>query len=268
MVNLFETQLINTTLQSSKGNQLKWYDGYNWYKADNNGYEGLSEFVVSKLLKKTSLIKDDYVEYEIEEIEYHNRIYLGCKSSNFLKPNQRLITLQRLYQSAYGGEIGDEIDHISNTKEKCCRLVDIVSQLTGIKDFGVYLLDLLKIDALFLNEDRHFHNIAFIEENGKFKNCPIFDNGAALLSDTKLDYLLQDDELKMIKQVKSKTIIEDFDEQLNVLEQMYKSRLTFDFSDQDIIETVNKAVLYNEKIRKRVIRILISQRQRYLYYFN
>jgi hypothetical protein len=39
--------------------------------------------------------------------------------------------------------------------------------------------------ALFLNDDRHLNNIAVIEQNGKFKYCPIFDNGAGLLSNVQ-----------------------------------------------------------------------------------
>lgn len=55
MIELFENQLIEQNRQSSKGNQLKWYDGEYWYKADYTGYEGFSEYVISHLLQKSSL---------------------------------------------------------------------------------------------------------------------------------------------------------------------------------------------------------------------
>ena len=42
---------------------------------------------------------------------------------------------------------------------------------------------MFEIDALFLNTDRHLNNIAVIRENDKYDYCPIFDNGAGLLSD-------------------------------------------------------------------------------------
>ena len=45
---------------------------------------------------------------------------------------------------------------------------------------------LFEIDALFLNDDRHLNNIAVIEQDGKFDYCPIFDQGAGLLSNTQL----------------------------------------------------------------------------------
>ena len=60
--------------------------------------------------------------------------------------------------------------------------------MTGLTEFGVYLCKLLTIDALFLNEDRHTHNIAvLLDPDGKYHYCPIFDNGAALLSDIVQD---------------------------------------------------------------------------------
>ena len=39
--------------------------------------------------------------------------------------------------------------------------------------------------ALFLNDDRHLNNIAVLECGGKYDYCPIFDNGAGLLSNTR-----------------------------------------------------------------------------------
>lgn len=62
-------------------------------------------------------------------------------------------------------------------------LVENVERLTGLQDFGIYMKKLLTVDAFFLNEDRHTHNIAVLMNGeGKFAYCPIFDNGAGLLS--------------------------------------------------------------------------------------
>ena len=268
MISLSKDYLIKTEYLSSKGNQLKWNKDNIWHKADNNGYEGLSEYVISKLLKFSNLKQEEYVDYEIEQISYEGKHILGCRSKNFLKDGQKLITLQRLYYATQEKDLNDVIDEIDDTKEKIIYLVNTVESLTGIENFGEYLLRLLIIDTLFLNEDRHFHNIAFIEENDKFLLCPIFDNGAGLLSDTRLDYPLENDEISMIKNVKSKTIIEDFDEQLNVMKQLHKVNIEFSFSDKDIIDILNEVKEYDEKICKRVCKILIHQRQRYLEYFN
>ncbi len=51
MVQLFEQDIKTNDRQSSKGNQLKWCRNNVWYKADYMGYEGLVEYVVSRLWK-------------------------------------------------------------------------------------------------------------------------------------------------------------------------------------------------------------------------
>ena len=55
MVELFEQHERKSERQSSKGNQLKWQNDTIWYKADYTGYEGLAEYMVSYLLKKSTL---------------------------------------------------------------------------------------------------------------------------------------------------------------------------------------------------------------------
>ena len=54
MVELFEQNIRTKDRQSSKGNQLKWENNGIWYKADYTGYEGLAEYVISHLLKKST----------------------------------------------------------------------------------------------------------------------------------------------------------------------------------------------------------------------
>ena len=72
-INAYPVKMI--TDSSSKGNQPKWYaDGF-WFKADHMGYEGLSEFVISKLLAKTNI--QNYITYLPTFIEYENKILVG-----------------------------------------------------------------------------------------------------------------------------------------------------------------------------------------------
>ena len=267
MIELSKSELIGTNLRSSRGNQLKWLsDGY-WYKTDNNGYEGLSEYVVSQLLLKSSLKDEEFITYDIETIKYNDHIYRGCRSRNFLKEGERIITLQRLYDAFYGKDLADVLEDTANIRKRADVLIKTVTDLTGIQDFGTYLYKLLVIDALFLNEDRHFHNIGFIEKNGNYSLCPIFDNGASLMSDTRLDYPYEEDVIRMIPRVRSKTISDNFDEQLEALEPDYSTDIQFDFTDQDIIDLSNNVFEYDDKTKERVKRLLIHQRQKYSYYF-
>ena len=95
MVELFEQDERKTERQSSKGNQLKWENNGVWYKADYTGYEGLSEYMVSHLLKKSTLQESEFVLYDLEVIKYRMSTYTGVRSNSFLEPGWQLITLDR-----------------------------------------------------------------------------------------------------------------------------------------------------------------------------
>ena len=184
MAELKEKDIRAFPVQSSKGNQLKWEQAGEWYKADYTGYEGLAEYMVSALLKYSDLKAGEFIPYETEEIFYKKSRYLGCKSRNFLPRGWQLITLERLFHTFYNQSLYKSIFRIQGIEERGRFLTEQVEQMTGLKDFGVYLSKLLTVDALFLNEDRHMHNIAVLrDKSGEYHYCPIFDNGCALLSD-------------------------------------------------------------------------------------
>ena len=91
MVQLYERDVKTNNRNSSKGNQLKWRRNGIWYKADYTGYEGLAEYMISKLLRYSDLDMTEYVDYETEMISYGTTEYTGCKSRNFLPENWQLI---------------------------------------------------------------------------------------------------------------------------------------------------------------------------------
>lgn len=93
MINLTESKQFQINKNSSKGNQLKWSDNENWYKADFLGYEALSEYVVSHLLNQTSV--PEHVAYELTRLSYQNKDYTGCVCKTFLKEGQEVITLEK-----------------------------------------------------------------------------------------------------------------------------------------------------------------------------
>ena len=267
MAELFEQNVRTNDRQSSKGNQLKWENCEIWYKADYMGYEGLSEYVISQLLMKSSLGKE-FVLYDLETIKYRTAQYNGVKSENFLSDDWQIITLERLYKQMFGVSLYKTIYAIENVRERLLFLVNQVEHITGLKEFGKYMNKLFTIDTFFLNEDRHTHNIAVLMNGkGEFAYCPIFDNGAGVLSDTTMDYPLEEDVYSLIKNVKSKTISADFDEQLDVSEMLYGRNLTFTFSKKDVHEIVNSATIYSETERVRVEDILYFQMQKYQYLF-
>lgn len=268
MIELFETGLITDGRRSSKGNQLKWENDGVYYKADFTGYEGLSEYVVSMLLRKTTLAETEYVLYEPEEIRYKSTVYRGAKSRNFLQKGWQLITLERLYGNYYGRSLTEEIGHIPAEEDRLVFLVDNVERLTGIREFGAYMNKLLTIDAFFLNEDRHLHNVAVLmNAEQHYRLCPIFDHGAALLADTMMDYPMNADIYQMMNSVKAKTFSQDFDVQLEVSEKHYGRNIRLGFSRADVDRILASVTIYPDEIRERVRKILYDRIRKYGYLF-
>ena len=269
MIELFEQNIRKNDRQSSKGNQLKWENEGTWYKADYTGYEGLTEYVISHLLKKSTLSAEEFVLYDLEEIKYKTTVYAGVKSSNFLKEGWQLITLERLFQNFFGQSLYKTIYAITEIEDRLQFMTEQVERITGLKNFGVYLNKLFTIDAFFLNEDRHTHNIAVLMNGkGDFAYCPIFDNGAGLLADTKMDYPLREDIYELMGLPQAKTICSDFDEQLDVSENIYKGNLKFYFTKQDVKELLENVTEYSEEEKKRVETIIYEQMRKYKYLFT
>lgn len=264
MIKLDENFLVSQDRKSSKGNQNKWLLDDVWYKQDFLGYEGLSESVISKLIEKSNLKKFKFVKYECEEIMYLGVTRKGCSSSNFLKQGERLITINRLFEKNLGRKLQGILESIPNGKDKIEYVTSQVILMTGLKDFGKYLNVLFSIDALFLNEDRHFHNIALIiKENGEYDYCPIFDNGSGLLSDTRNDYPLNYPVKNLIEQVRSKPFTTDFEKQLKYTQELYGQNIIFDFDIKDVEEILNNETNYSVEIKNRIIEIMKIQINKY-----
>mgnify|MGYP000177542552 CR=1 FL=1 len=269
MIELFGQNIRTNRRQSSKGNQLKWENDGIWYKADYTGYEGLTEYMISHLLKKSTLAEQEFVCYDLEEIKYGTVIYNGAKSKNFLNEDWQIITLERLFHNFFGESLYKSMYRIPDHEERLRFLVQQVERMTGLQNFGVYMNKLLTIDAFFLNEDRHMHNIAVLMNGkGDYKYCPVFDNGAGLLSDTTMDYPMEQDIYQMISEVKSKSVSQNFDEQLDVAENLYGQNLQFLFTKKNVSDIVNNADMYPPEERKRVELIIYSQMNKYKYLFR
>lgn len=172
---------------SSKGNQEKWRDAGRWYKLDQFGYEGLAETVISRLLEYGNIEKDTpfrFVRYRMERMNVHGRDRTGCSSADFLGPGESIITLSHLFKRE-GHPLPETLARQKSDKKRVELLARETAVLTGLELFPQYLTLLFESDALFLNDDRHLNNIAVLEKDGRFDYCPIFDNGAGLLSNVQ-----------------------------------------------------------------------------------
>lgn len=275
MIELFEQNIKTNARQSSKGNQLKWENSNIWYKADYTGYEGLTEYVISELLKYSNLKEEEYVKYQPIQIKYKNQIYNACSSDNFLEKGWQIITLERLFHNYFGQSLSKAIWTLPDHKKRLSFLVREVERITRLKNFGQYMNKILTIDALFLNEDRHTHNLAVLmNDNGEFDYCPIFDNGAGLLADTTMDYPMNGEIYNMIDSVQGKTFSTDLEEQLDISEILYGMNIQFSFTTRDVyrilgLEGENPMVsIYPLEVRQRVRKIVCEQMRKYPYLFK
>ena len=268
MVRLFEEDKYISGRASSKGNQLKFCRDGIWYKADYTGYEGLVEYTVSKLLRYSSLSPEEYVDYDLEEIEYNGNIYRACKSRDFAK-NWNMVTLERLFTLKRGVGLNRMIYTTEDHTKRLQLLVNQVAEMTGLKGFDDYMCKILTIDALFLNEDRHTHNLAVLKnDKDEFRLVPFFDQGAGLLADITMDYPLGRDIFELIPTVKAKTFSDSFDEQLDIAEELYGEHIHFHFGYKEVSDIVNAAVGYSDEIRARVIEVIMQMRRKYSYLFK
>ena len=170
---------------SSKGNQEKWFDHGRWYKLDQFGYEALAETFTSMLLKYSNIERETpftFTRYQMERLHVHGRERTGCSSDNFLGARESIVTISHLFKQYLGGSLADTLSRLSSDKKRMTYLAEATAEITGLDAFPQYLTLLFEIDALVLNDDRHLNNIAVIAKGNKFAYCPIFDQGAGLLS--------------------------------------------------------------------------------------
>lgn len=271
MTELFSRDLQETGHKSSKGNQLKWESGGIWYKADYTGYEGLSEYVISHLLQMSSLGESEYVIYEPESISYRGAIFHGCRSRNFLEDDWQIITLERLFRNFHNESLSLAIYRIPDRELRLQFIVREVERITGLREFGIYMSKVITIDTLFLNEDRHMHNLSVLVNGaGQFRLCPIFDHGAALLADTTMDYPLGKDTYELMKSASPKTFCTDFEEQLDIAERLYGTNISFRFGKKDVDKLLENASSfgYEKKVTERVRTIIYEQMRTHEYLFT
>lgn len=243
----------------SKGNQLKIHLDNLWYKADFLGYEGASEVVCSELLAYTNI--KDYVYYDLEKMSFNDKTYNGCKSKHFLNKYEEIVTIDKLHKQYVNKPISLMLEGKS-VKDKIKYTVDFVKNITGISNFGQLLTQMLEWDSFVLNEDRHFNNIAVIYNNNtkQYKFCPIFDNGAAFLSDIREEYPLEKSIYGLISKVKAKPFYEDFEKQVKACEDIYGVQLKIDKSIH-LSEDLKNQIKYNygNKVFNRITQVLDNQ---------
>lgn len=223
---------------SSKGNQEKWLDKGIWYKLDQFGYEALAETFTSMLLEHSNIEIDTpfcFTRYRMERLKVHGHERTGCSSENFLRPGMAVITLSHLFQRHWSRPLKDELQRLSSDRKRIAFLAEETAAITGLEAFPEYLTLLFEIDALVLNDDRHLNNIAVLQEGDRYDYCPIFDQGAGLLSNTQFSPM-DIDPHALIRQLRARPFNTTFNRQLHTAQELYGKQLrlpTFTKEDLD-----------------------------------
>lgn len=274
-IEISKDYIVTGAEYSSLGDQMKWkQDGY-WHKADMLGFESLAETVVSHLLKHSNI--EQFAAYEPVTISYDGQQYRGCRSPEFKKEKEELISLERLAKSYTGFGLAKMLERITDVEERILYTVELVENLTGLKDFGVYLTSLLELDAFFLNVGRHTGNIMLLYdmEKKEYRFAPVFDMAQALFSDTKNVCPPEKGMVECYHAVTAKPFSGNFDEQLKVANELYGKHLKFDLSANEMINSVRDVLnnmqngrAYQGAEKRRIGEIIRFQAKKYQYMFK
>lgn len=237
---------------TSKGNQTKWYADGKFIKADTMGYESIAEAVVSDFLGYTDIM--NYVDYGLCKIDYEGKSYFGCYSNNFLMSDEVCVSFYSLLKKYFGSEnrLNSQAKRFSGVNW-FNTVKTIIEDMTGL-DLTLYLSQILTLDALILNEDRHLNNLCVIRGSDYWRVCPIFDNGLSLLSDID-DYPMSVNARGLMYRVKSKPFSTDFYKQFKYAGSV-PIKVNFGRYREDL---ENKWVEFKDKEFQRAKFVLLSR---------
>lgn len=232
---------------SSKGNQEKWFDSGRWYKLDQFGYEALTETFTSMILEHSNIERNTpfrFTRYRMERLNVHGRDRTGCSSESFLQPGQSIVTLSHLYRQYLGYPLKEELERLSSDKKRIAYLAEKTVAITGLQEFPEYLTLLFEVDSLVLNDDRHLNNIAVIEQNGCYDYCPIFDQGAGLLSNVQFSPM-DIAPSALIRVLRARPFNTTFNRQLHIVQGLYGKQLRLPrFTRDELVQELRPLLEY------------------------
>lgn len=168
---------------SSKGNQMKWYDGKNdfyikaqFYFQDKFWRDDLVECIAAKLGKQLYL-SDKKVQVLDQfpcKIDMGYDTVYGVYSKNFCNKGEVFIPFSRILNAKK-----IQFPYSSSIDTKWAFVLNTLNNLTQT-DCSDYLLVMSLLDILVGNEDRHISNFGVTYYNGDFRISPLFDFGLGL----------------------------------------------------------------------------------------
>lgn len=73
---------------------------------------------------------------------------------------------------------------------------------------------------------------------------------------------------ELIGEARAKTFCQDFDEQLDIVEELYGQHIHFFYNNDTVDKLLREEPFYPEEIKNRVKMILMNQRRKYSYLFT
>lgn len=246
---------------SSRGNQRKFYHNGNWIKLDSERCsQGLAEEFVSAI--EGCIPAFNFVPYRSVQVVYNEDIYNACICSNMYNPDVQFVSLRSLFRhnnTPLKTFIAD-----SDIAQNIRNVISIVHDLTGLNISG-YLRDLLFLDALILNEDRHYMNLGVCSHRGRFVIAPCFDNGSSLFC-VNWTYRRSKTLLENIESAKSvaRPFSKFYDKQVDALLSLGATPLCISRSKLDYVLQSYSNPLYDDAKVWLIKQVLIQRLQYYL----
>lgn len=169
--------------QSADGRQVKGTDGDWWYKIDSHGYEAVAEDVCSSLSYRLGV--RNHLQYQQCSVTYKGMPMRACRSKNFVPDGCVLLTLDELAYVSHKIELLDNFQ-ITTPRVTLIRFLDVAEKIVGAPWIRDYIIDMLWLDVLYFNTDRHTGNISILSTPDGLSPVPYYDFGEALFSDVRV----------------------------------------------------------------------------------
>ncbi len=136
--------------------------------------EPFNEVLASEICKRLGI---PYVEYSIVENEGH--YFSACK--DFISPQTELVSAWHIRNIKPKTNNESEYTHLIS----CCKELG----MNNINEIEKQICNMIVLDSIVANEDRHFNNFGFIRNPATLEwlgLAPIFDTGTSMFHDVSL----------------------------------------------------------------------------------
>lgn len=183
MYRIFETKNLKelSLLSTSKGNQRKWVTSCDEYVKEQFFYQGkywkdFAVEVIASTLGEQLGYNIVHQESVIIRDSCTGKYTYGVVSNNFCKSTEQFVSFDKLFSMN-----NYVFDYTMSPDKKFKDLVEKVHKFTGL-DVTEYLIEIVLIDYLVGNEDRHLNNLGvkFNYVENSYTLAPIFDCGLGL----------------------------------------------------------------------------------------